>query len=100
MVSHEVNQLWSLNLIFGGVSIALLLVLLLVYARNLRKVWSPFGLGLVVFALLLLAQTSFALFSYAQWAAAGWPAELALPMLFINVAEASAFAVLLAISWG
>lgn len=100
MVSHAVGQLWSLNLIFGSVSIALLLALLFVYARNLRKVWSPFGLGLVVFSLLLLVQTSFALYAYTQWAAAGWPAELALPMLFINVAEASAFGVLLAISWG
>lgn len=94
-----VSQLWSLNMIFGSASIGLLLALMVVYARNLRKVWSPFGLGLLVFAVLLIAQTGYALFSMAQWAMAGWDV-LAWPLLLLNIAQASAFGVLLTISWG
>ncbi|MFQ6013095.1 MAG: hypothetical protein ACE5LS_05575 [Thermoplasmata archaeon] len=95
-----VSQLWSLNMIFGSASIALLLALLLVYARNLRKIRSPFGLGLVVFAVLLIAQTGYALYSVVQWAMADWPEFIAWPLLYLNIAQTSAFSVLLVISWG
>ncbi|MEE9164618.1 MAG: hypothetical protein V3U17_07515 [Thermoplasmata archaeon] len=95
-----VSQLWSLNMIFGSASIGLLVALLVLYTRNLRQIRSSFGIGLVVFALLLIAQTGWALWSMAQWATAGWPDAFAAPLLFLNVAQASAFGVLLAISWG
>ncbi|MFQ5552163.1 MAG: hypothetical protein ACE5EW_00315 [Thermoplasmata archaeon] len=97
MVSH---QIWSLNIIFGSASIGLLVALLVVYARNLRQIRSSFGLGLVVFAVLLIAQTGWALWSMAQWAMAAWPATFATPLLFLNIAQTAAFSVLLAISWG
>ncbi|MFQ5986074.1 MAG: hypothetical protein ACE5KQ_01795 [Thermoplasmata archaeon] len=94
-----VSQLWSLNIIFGSASIGLLLALLVVYARNLRKIWTPFGLGLVVFAVLLIAQTGYAMYTMVQWATTGWDV-LAWPLLLLNIAQASAFGVLLTISWG
>ena len=95
-----VSQLWSLNIVFGSASIGLLAALLVLYTRNFRQIRSSFGLGLVVFALLLIAQTGWALWSMAQWAMAGWPDAFAAPLLFLNIAQASAFSVLLAISWG
>jgi hypothetical protein len=87
-------------MVFGSASIGLLLALLVVYARNLRKIWTPFGLGLVVFAVLLIAQTGWALFSMAQWAMAAWPDTFATPLLYLNIFQTSAFGVLLTISWG
>lgn len=95
-----VSQIWSLNMVFGSASIGLLLALLVVYARNLRRIWTPFGLGLVVFAVLLIAQTGFALFHMAQWAMQAWPDTFATPLLFLNIFQTSAFGVLLTISWG
>ena len=95
-----VSQLWSLNIIFGSASIGLLVALLVLYTRNLRQIRSSFGIGLVVFAVLLIAQTGFALWNMFQWAVTGWPDALAAPLLFFNIAQASAFSVLLAISWG
>ncbi|MEE9593694.1 MAG: hypothetical protein V3W28_08960 [Thermoplasmata archaeon] len=95
-----VSQIWSLNMVFGSASIGLLLALLVVYARNLRKVWTPFGLGLVVFAVLLVAQTGWGLYSMAQWAMAASPDTFAAPLLYLNIFQTSAFGVLLAISWG
>ena len=95
-----VSQLWSLNMIFGSASIGLLAALLVLYARNLRQIRSSFGIGLVVFAVLLIAQTGWALWSMVQWAMAGWPDALATPLLYLNIAQTAAFGVLLAISWG
>ncbi len=95
-----VSQLWSLNMIFGSASIGLLVALLAVYARNLRQIRSAFGLGLVVFAALLIAQNGWALWSMFQWATAGWPDTLATTFLYLNIVQTSAFGVLLGISWG
>ncbi|MFQ5919137.1 MAG: hypothetical protein ACE5I4_03705 [Thermoplasmata archaeon] len=95
-----VSQLWSLNMIFGSASIGLLAALLVVYGRNLRQIRSAFGIGLVVFAVVLIAQTGFALWNMFQWAVTGWPDTLAAPLLLLNIAQTSAFGVLLAISWG
>ncbi|MEE9173410.1 MAG: hypothetical protein V3U30_00365 [Thermoplasmata archaeon] len=95
-----VSQLWSLNMIFGSASIGLLVALLVVYARNLRQIRSAFGLGLVVFAVLLIAQTGWALWSMFEWATAGWPDTFAVSLLYLNIVQTSAFGVLLGISWG
>jgi hypothetical protein len=35
-----------------------------------------------------------------QWATAAWPDTFAAPLLYLNIAQTSAFGVLLAISWG
>ncbi|MCJ2555009.1 MAG: hypothetical protein LN410_02245 [Candidatus Thermoplasmatota archaeon] len=95
-----VSQLWSLNMIFGSASIGLLVALLALYARNLRQMRSAFGLGLVVFAVLLIAQTGWALWSMFEWATAGWPDTFAVSLLYLNIVQTSAFGVLLGISWG
>lgn len=91
--------IWEINIVLGGVGIALLLALLYVYARNLREIRTPFGLGLLVFALLFLLENVVSIITYfAWWGIHG--ADIALPMMYIRVAEVAAFGVLLAISWG
>lgn len=92
--------LWELNLIAGGANIVLLLGLLYVYSSNLRQVRTPFGLGLVVFALLFVAQNVVGMLTVMNWWSQGWGPGVAEPMLAINLAETAAFSVLLFISWG
>ncbi len=38
-----VGTVWLLDIIAGSVSVALLIILLVLYGRNLRKVRSPFA---------------------------------------------------------
>lgn len=94
-----VGTVWLLDIIAGSVSVALLIILLVLYGRNLRKVRSPFAWGLLIFALLFLIENLVGIFSYLQMDAQGFGTEVALPMLYLNVAEVAAFGVLLLISW-
>lgn len=95
-----VGTLWLLDILVGSVSIALLSILLVVYVRNLRQLRSPFAVGLVLFALLFIAQNVVGIVSYMQMDAQGIGSGAALPMLYLNVVQAAAFGVLLYISWG
>jgi hypothetical protein len=92
--------LWEMNIYVGSVSVALLIVLSFIYGRNLRRVRSPFALGLLMFALLFLVENVVAIFSYMDLWGQGFGPEVALPMLYLNLAEVAAFSVLAVISWG
>ncbi len=95
-----VGTFWLVNIIVGSISVALLVTLLILYGRNLREVRSPFAVGLVLFALLFLIENLVGIYSYFQLSAQRFGPDVALPMLYLNVAEAAAFGVLVAISWG
>ncbi len=95
-----VGTVWLINIVLSSASVALLATLLFIYGRNLREVRSAFALGLTLFALLLLAESAMSIWSFFSMDAQGIGAEVALPMLYLNVAKVSAFSILAAISWG
>lgn len=92
--------LWEVNIAVGGVVVTLLSILAVIYGRNLRRVKSPFALGLLLFALLFIVENLVAIMSYFTLWGSGYGAEVALPMLFLNLAEVTAFTILAIISWG
>ncbi len=94
-----VGTFWLLDIVVGSVSVALLLVLLFLYGRNLRQVRGPFAWGLFLFALLFLVENLVGIFAYLRMDAEGYGIDIALPMLYINIVEAAAFGVLVLISW-
>ena len=81
----------------GAVNIILLFLLLLVYITSYRKLKSSFSLGLVFFALLLMAQN--ALFIFFLLTKEGFQGPgMGVPVLSINLVQLSALIVLLKIT--
>ena len=73
--------------------------LLYVYVRNHRHLQSPFTLGLVFFAALLLLQSIGSIYFDWMMASAGEGAGVALPMLALDTAELVGFAALFFVTW-
>ena len=92
-------QFWIVNMIISAVSILVLSGLLLVYAGNFRAIKSTFSVGLVLFAVLFLVQNIAAVALYMSMATQNYGLPIAMPMLALNVAELTGFAVLFWISW-
>src|SRR3989442_15956124 len=91
---------WVANMIVSAVSIVVLAGLLIVYARNFRAIKSTFSVGLVLFAVLFLVQNIAAIALFLSMSTnANYGLAVAMPMLALNVAELSGFAVLFWISW-
>ena len=90
---------WIANMIVSAVSIVVLAGLLVVYAKNFRAIKSTFSVGLVLFAVLFLVQSVAAIGLFLSMSAANYGLPVALPMLALNIAELSGFAVLFWISW-
>jgi len=90
---------WIANMVVSAINIVVLCGLLVVYARNFRAIKSQFSVGLVLFALLFLVQNIAAIALYLSMAAANYGVSVALPLLALNMAELSGFAVLFWISW-
>lgn len=80
-------------------SSVLLLGLLLIYVGNHRQLRSPFTLGLVFFAVLLLVQNLGAMYFYYAMNEAGQGASVAVPMFVLNTAELIGFAALFYVTW-
>ena len=90
---------WALNMAVAAVSAAFLAGLLFVYLRNHRQFRSPFTLGLVFFAALLLVQNlGFVYFDFVM-ANAGEGSRVAIPMLALDSAELVGFAALFFVTW-
>jgi len=94
-----IASFWVANMIVSAISIVVLCGLLIVYAKNFRAIKSTFSVGLVLFAILFLVQNIAAVALYLSMAAANYPLSVALPLLALNTAELSGFAVLFWISW-
>ncbi|HYS71409.1 MAG TPA: hypothetical protein VEM95_03210 [Thermoplasmata archaeon] len=91
---------WIANMVVSAISIVVLAGLLIVYARNFRAIKSTFSVGLVLFAVLFLVQNIAAIALFLSMSTnANYGLAVAMPMLALNVAELSGFAVLFWISW-
>lgn len=92
--------LWALNIVFAGVTAALLVALLYVYWNNVKEIRSRFTVGLFLFAILFLAQSVVGIWAYVAMNDAGHGADVAFPMLLLNATGLGAIATLVAITWG
>lgn len=90
---------WQLNIVLSVVSLGFLGALVYVYARNLRHLRSPFTLGLVVFGALFVLQNLLAIYFYLAMANEDLGANVAVPLLALNVAGVVGFASLFAVTW-
>lgn len=90
---------WALNIALAGVSAAILAVLVYVYGRNARRIRSKFTLGLLLFAALFLIQNLAGMWIYMSMNDAGMKADVALPMLVLNVTEMGGLAALAIVTW-
>ena len=91
--------LWQLNIAVGAAILGLLGGLVYVYVRNLRAMRSPFTLGLVLFGTLFVVQNLLAISFYVSMADQGLGANVAGPMLALNLAGLVGFASLFFVSW-
>ena len=83
----------------AAVSAAVLVGLLHVYVQNHRQLRSPFTLGLVFFAVILLVQNLGSVFFYYAMSEAGEGPGVAIPMLILDLAELAGFVILFLITW-
>jgi len=90
---------WMANMVISAASIIVLSALLVVYSKNFRTIKSTFSVGLVLFAVLFLVQNIAAVALYMSMAAQDYGLGVAMPMLALNIAELTGFAVLFWISW-
>ncbi len=60
----KLTLLLQLSAVVSGVNIAILLGLLMIYARSFRRIQTGFTIGLVFFALFLLVHNGLGVFSY------------------------------------
>ena len=93
------GMFWALNILFAGISSALLAVLLVIYGRNAAQIRSKFAIGLIVFAALFLVQNLAGMWIYMSMNDAPLGANVAVPMLVLNATETAALGTLVAISW-
>jgi len=86
-------------MVVAAVSAAFLSALLFVYFRNHRQLRSPFTLGLVFFAALLLMQNLGSIYFDLMMSNAGEGSRVAIPMLALDSAELVGFAALFFVTW-
>lgn len=86
-------------MIVAAVSAAVLAALLYVYFRNHKEFRSPFTLGLVFFAAVLLVQNLGSIYFDYLMSAMGEGSRVAIPMLALDSAELVGFAALFYVTW-
>ncbi len=84
--------------ILTAVSALLLAALMAIYIRNMRKMRSPFLVGLMLFASLFFVQNLISLYYYATMMAYYVPA-VETHVFLLTLLETVAFGILLAMSW-
>ncbi len=90
---------WALSMGVAGVSSALLVGLLYVYVGNHRQLRSPFTLGLVFFASLLLVENLASIYFYFLMNEAREGPAVAVPMLALGLVQVVAFGALFCVTW-
>jgi len=83
----------------AGVSAALLAGLLYVYVRNHRGLRSPFTLGLVLFASILLVENLASIYFYFLMNEAKEGPAVAVPLFALGLVQAVGFGALFYITW-
>lgn len=96
-------MLWMIDLVLAVASAGVLVGLLYIYGSNFRSVRSPLSVGLIVFAALFLVGNVAAMLFYLslndRLSGTGFGADVAMPMLVLNVLELAGFATLFYVSW-
>ncbi|MFC4990155.1 MULTISPECIES: hypothetical protein [Saliphagus] len=88
-----------------AVNVLILLALSYIWARNYLRIRSKHVMGLLIFALLLLAENALAFYYYlihedlSAWFATGVPVIAWRAMLILHVLETAALAFLLWVTW-
>ncbi len=88
-----------LNMVVAAINAAVLVALLFVYAHNHKEIRSPFTLGLVFFAALLLVQNLGSIYFDYTMGLLGEGSRVAIPMLALDSAELVGFAALFFVTW-
>lgn len=83
----------------AAASSALLVGLLYIYAGNHRQLRSPFTLGLVFFAVLLLLYNAGSIYFYFMMADAGEGPTVAIPLFALNLVQLVGYAALFYVTW-
>lgn len=82
----------------AGLNVVLLVALAAMWVRNYRMIRSKRTLGSIVFALLLLAENSLA-FYYYNFADIALSVPAVRAMMYLQILEAAAIVVLVAVFW-
>jgi hypothetical protein len=90
---------WTIDLVLAAASAGVLVGLLYIYGQNFRSLRSPLSLGLILFAVLFIAENLAAIYFYVSMDASGVGAGIALPLLALNGVELVGFATLFYVSW-
>lgn len=93
------GMLWMINVAVAVGAAAVLTGLVVVYARNVRAIRSPFTIGLLLFGLLFLAQNLVAILVYISMNDQGFGPTVAVPMLALNVAGLAGVGALFYVTW-
>ena len=87
----------NLTTILTGISTLILIILLNIYAKNLKKIKSNFIIGLFVFTLLFLIQNIVSLYFYFTMTNY-YTKEIKIHVFIFNLLQTIAFAILLKIT--
>lgn len=90
---------WACSMVLAAASAILLAALLAVYLDNHRQLRSPFTLGLLFFAALLLVQNLGSVYFYFMMAEAGQGSGVAVPMMILQIVELVGFSTLFYVTW-
>ncbi len=88
-----------LSMAVAAVSSAFLVALLFVYLHNHQHLRTPFTLGLVFFAFLLLVQNLGSIYFDFMMSNSGAGSGIAIPMLVLDVVELVGFVALFIVTW-
>ena len=92
------SLIMNVTTILTGISTLLLLGLVYIYYKNLRKIKSNFTIGLLIFAILFLAQNLISLFYFITMKNYYAP-EVEIHVFILTLLQTIGFAVLLKITW-
>ncbi len=87
-----------INVVVSAVNVLFLLGILYVYLRNFSGLKSKLVFGLMAFACIFMIQNLTAIYVFFQLAAS-YRADVAVPMLALNVLESGALALFLWLTW-
>jgi hypothetical protein len=92
------NLIMTATTALTGLSVVLLVILLIVYFRNLRQVKSKLLVGLIIFSLIFLAQNIFSLY-YSLTMMEYYVPAVEFQIFIFSLLQTIAFAIMLWITW-
>ncbi|MBL7055378.1 hypothetical protein ISS07_00520 [Candidatus Woesearchaeota archaeon] len=92
------ESVMTLTMVLTAVCVVLLMLLIGIYSKNLRKIRSPFTLGLLIFASLFLLQNLVSFYFFFTMMDY-YVADVAMHVFIQTLLQAIAFSILLVITW-